>query len=71
MDDIEWIMNLDQYKKVQHIAKKVLSLLDEFITADSTEFSISEKAKELLIEFGVSETWYHKVPAFVLNQRNN
>lgn len=59
-------MKLDQYKKVQSIAKNVLGRLGDFISADSTESTIAESAKRLLKEQGVHETWYHDVPAFVL-----
>lgn len=62
----ETMMQLEEYKYVQGVAKHVHSLLGSFITPESTEFSIAKKASELLAESGVTETWYHNVPAFVL-----
>ena len=59
-------MQTDQYKYVQAIAKEVHTKLERFITSEATESSIAQKAVELLAELGVTETWYHNVPAFVL-----
>ena len=59
-------MNLDVYKKVQNAAKKVHGMLGEYIDSESTEQSIADKAIELLVEHGITDTWYHNVPAFVL-----
>ena len=60
------MMNLDKYSKIQDIAKQVLYDLAAEICASSSEESIVERAKELLAEHGIKETWYHDVPAFVL-----
>jgi hypothetical protein len=59
-------MNIEKYSKVQCIAKRVLRDLETEITCDSTEESIASKAIELLAAYGVNNTWYHNVPAFVL-----
>jgi len=59
-------MSIEEYKAVQRKAKSVLNQLGKFITPDSTETSIVEKAIELFKREGVSETWYHGVLAFVL-----
>jgi len=59
-------MEIDNYSKVQSIAKQVLDDLKFEINAKSTEASIATKAAELLAEYGVKDTWYHNVPAFVL-----
>jgi Xaa-Pro aminopeptidase len=62
----ESVMNFEVYKKVQNIAKEVHGILGEYIDSKSTKHSIAEKAIELLIERGITDTWYHGVPAFVL-----
>ncbi len=59
-------VNLEQHKYVQSIAKLVHAQLVSFITPEATESTIVKKAIEILAEFGVTETWYHDVPAFVL-----
>jgi hypothetical protein len=59
-------MNFEVYKKVQNIAKEVHGILGEYIDSKSTEHSIAEKAIELLVERGITDTWYHGVSAFVL-----
>lgn len=59
-------MELEQYKKVQGIAKKVLASLKDLISEQDNEKTIAEKAKGLLCDFGAPDTWYHDVPAFVL-----
>jgi len=56
----------EQHKHVQAIAKEVHARLGSFITPNATETSIAKKAVDLLAELGVTETWYHNVPAFVL-----
>ena len=58
--------DLDQYRAVQHAAKRVLSLLAEQIGASDTEHSIAEKAHALLAKEGYPETWYYDCPALVL-----
>ena len=59
-------MEFDLYSNVQGVAKKVHEELKSYINASSTEYSIAKKAEQLLSKFGVYETWYHSVPAFVL-----
>lgn len=59
-------MFTEQHQYVQAIAKEVHARLGRFITSEATEFSIASKAVDLLAELGVTETWYHNVPAFVL-----
>ncbi len=59
-------MNIDLYKNIQKIAKIVHENLRDYIKRTSTERTIAEKAIELLAENGVTDTWYHGVPAFVL-----
>lgn len=59
-------MNIEKYSTIQYIAKQVLQDLSTDISANSTEQSIATRAKELLVRYGVTETWYHNVPAFVL-----
>ena len=59
-------MNLDAYKKIQSLTRKALERLRVHIDAESTEASVVKKSVEILAEYGISETWYHGVPAFVL-----
>ncbi|WP_230389669.1 M24 family metallopeptidase [Vibrio nitrifigilis] len=59
-------MNIEQYRRVQAIAKEVHNELRDFISPYSTESSISKSAMDLLKEKGVTDTWYHNVPAFVI-----
>lgn len=56
----------EKHKNVQAIAKEVHARLADFITHESSESSIAKKATDLLAELGVTETWYHDAPAFVL-----
>ncbi|MCJ8315166.1 MAG: aminopeptidase P family protein [Saccharospirillaceae bacterium] len=59
-------MNISDYKKVQQTAKNVLTLLTATINSDSTESSIVKTCIELMAQQGITQTWYHNVPAFVL-----
>ena len=59
-------MDIDQYIYVQSVAKSVHTKLVNLIGPDSTEASIVDTAVKLLKEAGITETWYHNVPAFVL-----
>ena len=59
-------MDIEQYRRVQAIAKEVHNELGDFISPYSTESSILKSAVDLLKEKGVIDTWYHNVPAFVL-----
>jgi Xaa-Pro aminopeptidase len=55
-----------EHRDVQAIAKEVLVALGPSIVPTDTEESIARRAINLLAEAGVSETWYHDCPAFVL-----
>lgn len=59
-------MDIEKYAGVQKVAKDVLEELKNHIFVTSTEQEIANKAKELMADSGVTETWYHSVPAFVL-----
>lgn len=52
--------------RIQTKAKRVLAQLGETLTTSDTERSIAERAVALLLESGLSETWYHRCPALVL-----
>lgn len=60
------MMQFENHRTVQEIAKWVHSQLEQSITSDSSEASIANKATDLLADCGVTETWYYDVPAFVL-----
>ena len=55
-----------QYRAVQDVAKGVLAELGTTINSEDTEASIARRAVEALARCGLSETWYHECPAFVL-----
>lgn len=59
-------MKFESYQRVQSAAKNVHAKLGKFINSESTEYSIAKVAIELLSKEGISDTWYHNVPAFVL-----
>ena len=59
-------MNIKRYETVQNAAKAVHTSLSNFIDSQSTEKTIVESAIELLSQQGITDTWYHGVPAFVL-----
>lgn len=59
-------MDIEQYILVQAAAKRVHKKLVNLIGPDSTEASIVETAVKFMSEEGITETWYHNVPAFVL-----
>lgn len=59
-------MRLGKYSRVQNLAKQVLADLCVHISESSSEESIAKKAKKLLEDKGITETWYHNVPALVL-----
>lgn len=52
--------------RVQSKAKDVMSAIAKTISPNSTECTIVETAKSLLVDFGVVDTWYYGCPAFVL-----
>jgi Xaa-Pro aminopeptidase len=57
---------IENYKKVQTIAKRVQEKLFELITPESTEIELCKLAQELLSNYGASSTWDYDVPALVL-----
>jgi len=59
-------MNILEYQKVQQAAKNVHALLAKTINGNSTETSIVKSCIELMAKQGITKTWYHNVPAFVL-----
>ena len=59
-------MNIKLYETVQNAAKVVHTNLSGFIDSQSTEKTIVDAAVELLRQQGITDTWYHGVPAFVL-----
>lgn len=61
------MVEIEEYRRVQSIAKSVLASLAASITSADTERSIAGRATSLLATFGVRETWYHDCPALVLS----
>ena len=59
-------MKFEDYKVVQAAAKAVLAHIVDSIGPESTEQTIVDTSIRLLSEKGITETWYHDVPAFVL-----
>jgi Xaa-Pro aminopeptidase len=60
------VATVAEYKAVQTLAKEVLEELAPTICAQDTELSIACRATEALVRRGLTETWYHDCPAFVL-----
>lgn len=58
--------DLSDYQTVQNIALRVLRDIRPFIREGVTEREIADRATQLLAEQGVTQTWYHQVPALVL-----
>ncbi|MDF1657878.1 MAG: M24 family metallopeptidase [Verrucomicrobiales bacterium] len=56
----------ENHRKVQAVAKDVLMVLGQSISSRDTETSIAQRAKEMLADRGISETWYYDCPALVL-----
>lgn len=54
------------YKKIQAIAKRVLEEVKPYIVRDASEKDIAKRSIGLLREYGITETWYHNVPALIL-----
>lgn len=54
------------HQAVQAIAQSVLAQLGPTLRATDTEASIAQRAARMLAEHGITETWYHDCPAFVL-----
>jgi Xaa-Pro aminopeptidase len=59
-------MEIEKYKYVQSIAKKVLKDIEKDISEESTESTIANKCKELFKKHGINKTWYYDCPALVL-----
>lgn len=55
-----------RHRAVQAIAKTVLTELGPTIRRHDTEQTIAERAVRMMADRGVTETWYHACPAFVL-----
>ena len=58
--------NIEEYKKIQSIAKKVLNDIFLYINSNSTEETIINKTIELLKAENITGTWYYNIPALVL-----
>ncbi|HTE42758.1 MAG TPA: M24 family metallopeptidase [Steroidobacteraceae bacterium] len=58
--------SIEEHQKVQTVAKTVLARLAGTIVSTDTELSIANRATAMLTSMGISETWYHSCPAFVL-----
>lgn len=59
-------MPIPPNKPVQAAAKDVLRRLVDEIAPESSETSIANAAKAMLVEAGFPDTWYYDCPAFVL-----
>jgi hypothetical protein len=59
-------VKFEEYRMVQAAAKAVHGRISDFIGPDSTEQTIVDSSIRLLSEQGITDTWYHNVPAFVL-----
>lgn len=55
-----------KYQDIQKKAKEVLTEIGLLITVSSTEKTIVNDCIKLLKTKGITETWYHNAPAFVL-----
>ncbi len=59
-------LKIDNHKAVQTIARKVLNDIKEFIREGVSEKEIAYQCIYLLQKSGITDCWYHNVPAFVL-----
>ena len=57
---------LYEYKKVQSLAKTVLSEISNYIKVGVSEQEIAQKCKDLMISKDIQKFWYHNVAALVL-----
>lgn len=55
-------MQVEDYKRVQNLAKNVHAQLGDRITASSTEHSMALDAARLLAELGASDPWFYNEP---------
>lgn len=58
--------SLEKYRKVQSIAKTVLTEIECHITENVSEKEIASICKKLLENHGINKTWYYDCPALVL-----
>lgn len=58
--------NIDEYKAIQRCAKEVLDEIRHFIVTGVSEKDIAAECVSLLREKGITQCWYHGVPALVL-----
>ena len=58
--------DIEASRRVQAIAKDVLTALAGEIGPEDSERSLVEKAAGLMRERGVDQTWYHNCPALIL-----
>lgn len=56
----------NEFCRLQSIAKLVLSNIGRTITPDDTERTIADRATSMMLDHGISETWYYQCPALVL-----
>ena len=54
------------YKKVQSVAKTVLSEISDYIKVGVSEQEIAQTCQDLMISKGIQKFWYHNVAALVL-----
>ena len=58
--------NINEYKAIQRCAKEVLDEIRHFIVTGISEKDIAAECVSLLREKGITQCWYHGVPALVL-----
>ncbi len=58
-------------KKIQNIARTVLSEIGSYISATSTEDEIVNRCIQLMHRYGLFKTWYYDCPALVLLGSNS
>jgi len=56
---------IEDYKQIQNIANEVLVEIKDFIKPGMTENALVEKTIALIKAKGVTEFWYHNIPAIV------
>ena len=59
-------LHIQEHRRAQDAAKRVLDALPDMIDAEDTEKSIAQKAHVMLKELGYADTWYYQCPALVL-----
>ena len=58
--------NLDNYRFVQAIARRVLSELERYLQPGLTEQEIAAHCRQRLVQLGATSFWYHDIAALVL-----